>query len=72
MVYSTLSVFHHSLDVSVCCYMETAPGQRQPNLKNMTVRQAYNDDGFRLVRRTLNTDRHIGVCDSCPFGTSRS
>jgi hypothetical protein len=72
MVYTTLSVFHHSLSVSVCCYMENAPGQRQPNLKDTTVLRAYNDDGFKLVRQTLNTDRHIPVCDSCPFGASRS
>jgi hypothetical protein len=72
MVYTTLSVFHHSLDVSICCYMEKAPGEEQPNLKNMPVLQAYNDDGFKLVRRTLNTDRHIPVCDSCPYGAVRS
>jgi hypothetical protein len=72
MVYSTLSVFHHSLNVSICCYMETAPGHRQPSLKNMTVRQAYNDEGFRVVRRSLNTDQHVPVCDSCPYGAVRS
>jgi hypothetical protein len=72
MVYTTLSVFHHSLDVSICCYMENAPGNRQPSLKQMPLLQAYNDDGFRLVRRTLNTDRHIPVCESCPYGASRT
>jgi hypothetical protein len=72
MVYTTLSVFHHSLDVSICCYMERAPGQRQSSLKEVPLLQAYNDVGFRLVRRTLNTDHHIPVCDSCPYGASRS
>jgi Radical SAM superfamily len=72
MVYTTLSIFHHSLDVSICCYMENAPGERQPNLKDMPVLQAYNHDGFKLVRRTLNTDRHISVCNSCPYGAVRS
>jgi hypothetical protein len=72
MVYSTLSVFHHSLNVSICCYMETAPGHRQPSLKDMTVPQAYNDEGFRVVRRSLNTDQHVPVCDSCPYGAVRS
>jgi hypothetical protein len=72
MVYTTLSVFHHSLDLSICCYMENAPGERQPNLKDMPVLEAYNDDGFKLVRRTLNTDQHIPVCDSCPYGAFRS
>jgi hypothetical protein len=72
MVYTTLSVFHHSLDVSICCYMENAPGNRQPSLKELPLLQAYNDDGFRLVRRTLNTDRHIPVCESCPYGASRT
>jgi hypothetical protein len=72
MVYSTLSVFHHSLNVSICCYMETAPGHRQPSLKGMTVPQAYNDEGFRVVRRSLNTDQHVPVCDSCPYGAVRS
>jgi Radical SAM superfamily len=72
MVYTTLSVFQHSLDVSICCYMENAPGERRPNLKNMPVLQAYNADGFKLVRRTLTTDRHLPVCDSCPYGDFRS
>ena len=72
MVYTTLSVFHHSLDLSICCYMENAPGEKQPNLKDVPVLQAYNDDGFKLVRRTLNTDQHIPVCDSCPYGAFRS
>src|SRR5262245_11425927 len=72
MVYTTLSVFHHSLDLSICCYMENAPGEKQPNLKEKPVLQAYNDGGFKLVRRTLNTDRHIPVCDSCPYGVFRS
>lgn len=72
MVYTTLSVFHHSLDVSICCYMEKAPGEGQPSLKSMPVLRAYNDAGFRLVRQTLNTDRHIPVCDSCPYGAFRS
>ena len=72
MVYTTLSVFHHSLDLSICCYMENAPGEKQPNLKDTRVLRAYNDDGFKLVRRTLNTDRHIPVCDSCPYGAFRS
>jgi Radical SAM superfamily len=72
MVYTTLSLFHHSLDLSICCYMENAPGKKQPNLKEMQVLQAYNDDGFKLVRRTLNSDRHIPVCDSCPYGVFRS
>jgi hypothetical protein len=72
MVYTTLSVFHHSLDVSICCYMEHVPGQRQSSLKNGPLVQAYNDAGFRLVRQTLKTDRHISVCDSCPYGASRS
>jgi hypothetical protein len=72
MVYSTLSIFHHSLDVSICCYMETAPGERQPNLKDMAALQAYNDNGFKLVRRTLNTDHHIPVCDRCPYGAARA
>ena len=72
MVYTTLSVFHHSLDLSICCYMENAPGTSQPNLKDMPLLQAYNADGFKLVRRTLNGDRHVPVCDSCPYGASRS
>jgi hypothetical protein len=72
MVYTTLSVFHHSLDVSICCYMEKAPGERQPNLKDGSLLRVYNDPGFALVRRTLKTDRHIPVCDSCPYGASRS
>jgi hypothetical protein len=72
MVYTTLSVFQHSLDLSICCYMETVPGERRSNLKDMPVLQAYNADGFKLVRRTLNTDRHLPVCDSCPYGAFRS
>ncbi|MCI0722809.1 MAG: radical SAM protein [Acidobacteria bacterium] len=72
MVYTTLSVFHHSFDVSVCCYMENAPGHTRPNLKDKALHDAYNDAGFRLVRRTLNTDQHIPVCDSCPYGNFRS
>ena len=27
MVYTTLSVFQHSLDLSICCYMENVPGE---------------------------------------------
>jgi hypothetical protein len=72
MVYTTLSVFHHSLDVSICCYMENAPGHTQPCLKDAPLLHAYNDAGFKLVRRTLSTERHIPVCDSCPYGASRS
>ena len=72
MVYTTLSVFQHSLDISICCYMENVPGERRSNLKDMPVLQAYNADGFKLVRRTLNTDRHLPVCDSCPYGAFRS
>ena len=72
MVYTTLSVFQHSLDISICCYMENAPGERRSNLKNMPVLEAYNADGFKLVRRTLTTDRHLPVCDSCPYGAFRS
>src|SRR5262245_33083655 len=72
MVYTTLSVFQHSLDISICCYMENVPGERRSNLKNRPVLQAYNTDGFKLVRRTLNTDRHLPVCDSCPYGAFRS
>jgi hypothetical protein len=72
MVYTTLSVFQHSLDISICCYMENAPGEGRTNLKNMPVLQAYNADGFKLVRRTLTTDRHLPVCDSCPYGAFRS
>jgi len=71
MVYTTLSVFHHSLDVSTCCYMET-PGPPPPNLTRVPIDDAYNDRGFRLVRRTLNTDRHVPVCDTCTYGTFRS
>jgi hypothetical protein len=72
MVYTTLSVFHHSLDVSICCYMENAPGARPPNLKDEPMLQAYNSEGFKLVRRTLGTDHHIPTCDSCPYGAVRS
>jgi len=72
MVYTTLSVFQHSLDLSICCYMENVPGERRSNLKDMPVLEAYNADGFKLVRRTLNTDRHLPVCDSCPYGAFRS
>jgi hypothetical protein len=72
MVYTTLSVFQHSLDISICCYMESVPGERRSNLKDTPVLQAYNADGFKLVRRTLNTDRHLPVCDSCPYGPFRS
>ena len=72
MVYTTLSVFQHSLDISICCYMENVPGERRSNLKEMPVLQAYNVDGFKLVRRTLNTDQHLPVCDSCPYGAFRS
>jgi len=72
MVYTTLSVFHHSLDVSICCYMENVPGGRPPNLKGKPVLQAYNDEGFRLVRRSLSTDRHIPTCDACPYGAVRA
>ena len=72
MVYTTLSVFQHSLDISICCYMENAPGERRTNLKDMPVLEAYNADGFKLVRRTLTTDRHLPVCDSCPYGAFRS
>jgi hypothetical protein len=71
MVYTTLSIFHHSLDVSTCCYMET-PGTTPSNMKEMTLLDAYNDPGFKLVRRTLNSDRHIPVCDSCSYGGRRS
>jgi hypothetical protein len=71
MVYTTLSIFHHSLDVSTCCYMET-PGTTPSNMKEMTLLDAYNDPGFKLVRRTLNSDRHIPVCDSCSYGALRS
>ena len=67
MVYTTLSVFQHSLDVSICCYMETVPGERRSNLKDNPVLEAYNADGFKLVRRTLTTDQHLPVCDSCPY-----
>ena len=69
MVYTTLSVFQHSLDLSICCYMETVPGERRSNLKDKPVLEAYNADGFKLVRRTLTTDRHLPVCDSCPYGS---
>jgi hypothetical protein len=72
MVYTTLSVFQHSLDVSICCYMETVPGERRSNLKDKPVLEAYNADGFKLVRRTLTTDQHLPVCDSCPYGAFRS
>src|SRR5262245_15611964 len=72
MVYTTLSVFHHSLDVSICCYMENVPGGKPSNLKGRPVLQAYNDEGFRLVRRSLSTDRHLPTCDSCPYGATRS
>ena len=72
MVYSTLSIFHHSLDVSVCCYMENAPGHIRANLKETPVLRAYNDPGFRLVRRTLNSKNHIPVCEACPYGGFRS
>jgi hypothetical protein len=72
MVYSTLSVFHHSLDVSICCYMENAPGTMRSSLKQLPLVQAYNDEGFKLVRRTLQSERHIPVCESCPYGESRS
>jgi hypothetical protein len=72
MVYTTLSVFQHSLDISICCYMENVPGERRSNLKDMPVLEAYNADGFKLVRRTLNTDRHLPVCNSCPYGAFRS
>jgi hypothetical protein len=72
MVYTTLSVFQHSLDISICCYMANVPGERRSNLKEMPVLQGYNADGFKLVRRTLNTDQHLPVCDSCPYGASRS
>jgi molybdenum cofactor biosynthesis enzyme MoaA len=72
MVYTTLSVFHHSLDVSTCCYMEMPPGTTQSNVKEMTLLDAYNDPGFKLVRRTLNSDRHVPTCDSCSYGTLRS
>jgi hypothetical protein len=72
MVYTTLSVFQHSLDISICCYMENVPGERRSNLKDVPVLEAYNADGFKLVRRTLNTDRHLPVCDSCPYGAFRS
>jgi molybdenum cofactor biosynthesis enzyme MoaA len=71
MVYTTLSIFHHSLDVSTCCYMET-PGTTPSNMKEMTLLEAYNDPGFKLVRRTLNSDRHVPVCDSCSYGALRS
>jgi hypothetical protein len=71
MVYTTLSIFHHSLDVSTCCYMET-PGTAPPNMKETALLDAYNDPGFKLVRRTLNSDRHIPVCDSCSYGALRS
>ena len=37
MVYTTLSVFQHSLDLSICCYMENVPGERRSNLKDMPV-----------------------------------
>ena len=67
MVYNTLSVFHHSLDVSTCCYMETAPGHEHPSLKGQSLSDAYNDAGFRLVRRSLHANRRIPVCESCPY-----
>lgn len=72
MVYSTLSVFHHALDVSVCCYMENAPGHKRSDLKETALFEAYNDPGFRLVRRTLNSKSHIPVCDACPYSSFRS
>jgi hypothetical protein len=72
MVYTTLSVFHHSLDVSICCYMENAPGTRGSNLKSLPVLQAYNSEGFKLVRSTLATDHHLQVCDTCPYDGSRT
>ena len=72
IVYTTLSVFHHSLDVSICCYMETAPGTPASNLKSLPMYQAYNTEGFKLVRRTLATERHLPMCDTCPYDASRT
>jgi hypothetical protein len=72
MVYNVLSVFHHSLDISVCCYMENASGHLRPNLTQRDLLASYNDSGFRLVRRTLNSDTHLPVCDLCPYGPLRS
>ncbi len=72
MVYNTLSVFHHSLDVSMCCYMENAPGHRQPKLDEAPLLDMVNDPAFRLVRRTLMTDKHLPACDACPYGNFRS
>jgi hypothetical protein len=67
MVYNTLSVFHHSLDVSTCCYMETAPGYNHPNLRELPLATAYNDPGLRFVRRSLHTRDRISVCESCSY-----
>jgi len=72
MVYNTLSVFHHSLEASVCCYMEHAPGRRRPSLKDRPLLDAYNDPGFRHVRRTLMSDAHLPVCETCPYGNFRA
>ncbi len=72
MVYNALSVFHFSLDVSICCYMENAPGYKRPNLKGKSLLEVYNDPGFKLVRRTLTEDKHIPVCDTCPYGNYRA
>jgi hypothetical protein len=72
MVYNTLSVFHHSFAMSICCYMENAPKYSQPNLKDGSLTKAYNHEGFRVVRESLLANEHIPVCKTCPYGDFRS
>jgi pyruvate-formate lyase-activating enzyme len=71
MVYSTLSVFQHDLNVSTCCYMQHPPGHHQPSLREKNLLEAMNDPGFKLVRRTLHRD-HLAICNACGYGTCRS
>ena len=71
MVYSTLSVFQHDLNVSTCCYMQHPPRHQQPSLRQKSLLEAMNDPGFKLVRRTLHRD-HLAICNACGYGTSRS
>jgi hypothetical protein len=72
MVYNTLSVFHHSLAMSICCYMERVPGHVQPDLKDGNLLMTYNATGFRKVRATLKTSDHLPICVTCPYGDAPS
>ncbi len=71
MVYDTLSVFQHNLNVSTCCYMQSPPGFQPPNLRSGDLLKVMNDPGLKLVRRTLHRD-HLRICSACGYGNFRS